>query len=171
MRSEYKKYIFFFILGAIIFGGISSVLAIQLSARDINYTKSDNTTVSIESALNELYELHNSKIDLTSKTTATTNASCYRADNVTAFIDGNDMLIRVQATKLVEDCNTPFRIDLSDLNLSTITYKKNADLGNSTRYNFTQSIDGNSISLYVDTNYGYSEKQNYNYLAYYTFTK
>ena len=56
MNKLIRSRIFFFILGAVIFGGISSVLAIQLYARDINYTKSDNTTISVETALNELYE-------------------------------------------------------------------------------------------------------------------
>ena len=56
MKKEWKKYIFFFVLGAVIFGGISSVVAIQLYARDINYTKANNITIDVETALNELYE-------------------------------------------------------------------------------------------------------------------
>ena len=60
MKKEYKC-IFFFILGAIIFGSISSVVAIQLTSRDIKYTKG-NTEITVEQALNELY---NTKLDLT----------------------------------------------------------------------------------------------------------
>ena len=54
MNKLIKSRIFFFILGAIIFGSISSVVAIQLSSRDIKYTKG-NTEITVEEALNELY--------------------------------------------------------------------------------------------------------------------
>ncbi len=54
MNKLIKSRIFFFILGAIIFGSISSVVAIQLTSRDIKYTKG-NTEITVEEALNELY--------------------------------------------------------------------------------------------------------------------
>ena len=54
MNKLIKSRIFFFILGAVIFGSISSVVAIQLSSRDIKYTKG-NTEITVEQALNELY--------------------------------------------------------------------------------------------------------------------
>ena len=167
MKKEYKC-IFFFILGAIIFGSISSVVAIQLTSRDIKYTKG-NTEITVEQALNELY---NTKLDLTSKTTANTNSNCYELNKVTAYIDGSDLLIRLRATKVVEDCNTSYKVDLSSLNLASITYKNNADFANSSIYHFEQTINGNTnVDLYVDSNYGYSEKQNYDYIVYYTFTR
>ena len=54
MNKLIKSRIFFFILGAIIFGSISSVVAVQLTSKDIKYTKG-NTEITVEEALNELY--------------------------------------------------------------------------------------------------------------------
>ena len=50
-----KKYLIGFIFGAIIFGTIGVYAGRTYLASDINYTKSNNTTVSLDTALNELY--------------------------------------------------------------------------------------------------------------------
>ena len=58
-----KKYLIGFILGAIIFGGIGTVLAYSVFARNIGFTPTDTTWKksngdnidNVEDALNELY--------------------------------------------------------------------------------------------------------------------
>lgn len=57
-----KKNIFYFILGAIIFGGIGTVLAATLLATDVAYTPEDNTweVNNVQEAIDDLY----SKIEI-----------------------------------------------------------------------------------------------------------
>lgn len=59
-----KKNIFFFILGAIIFGSIGSVVAYNYNAKDVSYTPSDDSwdVNNVEDALKTLYQNKNKDI-------------------------------------------------------------------------------------------------------------
>lgn len=55
-----KTRLLYFILGAIIFSGITAV-AVGISANNITYTKQDGTETNVSSALTELYDKASSK--------------------------------------------------------------------------------------------------------------
>ena len=177
-----KINIFSFILGAIIFGGIVGVSAYTIFANDVGYTPTDenwkkadgSNITNVKEAIDELYTRtnNNKSIDLTTKTIATENGNCYTLKKTEAFIEENILFIRIKADKVVEDCNSTYAVDISDLELSTISYKNSFDLSNSINYHFyntNTTID--TITLKADTNYGAGVKQNYDFVAYYTITK
>lgn len=182
MKKLMKNPIFMFILGVTLTIGITSVLAYAFSADNIGFTPLDpfwktlegNDVNDVKTAIDDLHEkITNVEfVDLTLKTTPSN--SCYNLQRTTAIIDrkNNEMYIRIYATKVIEDCNTNYTIDISSLNFASITYQRNLDLGNSTRYHFgNNTTNTTTLSFYVDTNYGYGTKQDYNYLVYYTYTK
>ena len=68
MKNIFKSRVFFFILGAILFGGIAGVTAYTIAASEIEYNGS-----SVETALNNLYE--KAKPDYSGDTTFTPSTS------------------------------------------------------------------------------------------------
>ena len=66
MKRIIKSRIFIFILGAIIFGSIGSVVAYNYSANQISYSpKDENWDVStVKEALNDLRDINNSQFDI-----------------------------------------------------------------------------------------------------------
>ena len=168
---------------------------------DENWKKADGSNITnVKEAIDELYTRtnNNKSIDLTTKTIATENGNCYTLKKTEAFIEENILfiiglssdspgmvsatieaaemagvkVIRIKADKVVEDCNSTYAVDISDLELSTISYKNSFDLSNSINYHFyntNTTID--TITLKADTNYGAGVKQNYDFVAYYTITK
>ena len=175
MKKIFKSKTIIFILSVIIFSGFGTAFAYSLLAPDVGFTPRDEKweVDNVKDALDDLRDKLNNVefVDLTYKTTA--NNSCYNLDRVTAVIDRvhYEMFLRVQATKVIEDCNTQYTVDISGLNFSNITYSRNLDLGNSSIYRFSNiTTNTNTLSFHVDTNYGYGVKQNYNYLVYYTYT-
>lgn len=65
MKKIFKSRIFIFILGAIIFGSIGSVVAYNYNAKDIKYTPSDSSwnVKTVEDSLKELYSNRNSTLN------------------------------------------------------------------------------------------------------------
>lgn len=57
-----KNKIISFLIGAILFSGITAYAASVYYAKDISYTKTDGQEINVESALDELYEEQNKKI-------------------------------------------------------------------------------------------------------------
>lgn len=57
MKFLYKKLIIVFIIGMILTGGIAAYATYNYYAKDISYTKSNGDKISVEDALNELYEI------------------------------------------------------------------------------------------------------------------
>ena len=188
MKRIIKNPIFTFILGAIIFGEIVGVSAYAILANNIAYTPKDTAwkksngedITNVKDAIDELYNAANNNnnnkiVDLTSKTTTDEYGNCYDLKKVVALIaNDNEMFIRLKADKIVNDCNVTYTVDISDLGFQSITYKKNFDLENNPNYNFLNNsnvANTNYLTFKVDTNYGYSNKTDYNYAIYYNYSK
>lgn len=179
MKKVLKSRIFAFILGAIIFSGITSVAAYSIFANDIGYTPKDSTweVNNIQDAVDDLFNRVNITrfVDLTSNTSYSNQ--CFTLKSVIALMDeiDNSLFIKVYAEKNNScDDNTIYTVDISGLNLKTISYKKNLDLANSKNfyfYNDINSANTNNLVFKADTNYGFSNKTDYNYIIYYNFSK
>ena len=75
MKRIIKNPIFTFILGAIIFGGIGTVLAVTILAKDVSYAPKDSTwkVYNVEDAIDDLYS--KAKPEYTGSTTVTPTTS------------------------------------------------------------------------------------------------
>lgn len=168
IKNNLKVFVAILITAIICISG-TVYAAIRMQADEIGYK--DGT---VEDALNDLYGRTSNFIikDLITKTTA--NNECYRLDKATALmnVDNSELFIRIQATKISEDCNAKYTLNISDFGFTNITFVKIFDLDNNSNFRLSDnSTASDNISIYADTNYGYGNKSNYNYVAYYKYSK
>ena len=108
MKKIIKNPIFTFILGALIFTGITSVAAYSILANDIRYTPKDSTwkksngedITNVKDAIDELY----SKANLNIKTE---NLKLIKGTNKIPTIVGKNYLIVFNITSLTSQAYTP----------------------------------------------------------------
>ena len=166
LKKLFKSRLFLIIITAIICASGSVLATTTILSNSVSYEPSNTSwdVNNVQDALDDLYTLatQNEIINLTSKTT--NENSCYDLKKVTAINNksNNDLLIRLEATKVTENCNTNYTIDISDLNLSTITYNTCLSLISVPNLKaYVHDITTTNIKLYADTNYGYGNKFDY----------
>ena len=89
MKKAFKSRIFAFVLGAIIFSGITAVSAYTILANDIGYTPKDSTwkksngedITNVKDAIDELYTKANNQKVATQVATLTTQGATYTMQN------------------------------------------------------------------------------------------
>ncbi len=89
MKNILRSRIFTFVVGAIIFSGITGVAAYNMLAKNINYTPHDTTwkksngdnITNVEEALDELYTATNNQKGATQVATLTTQGATYTMQN------------------------------------------------------------------------------------------
>ena len=100
MKKIIKNPIFTFILGSIIFSSVT-VLASQILARDIEYTK-DGVTTDVESALNDLYDKASADkivhLDVNQNSTYYTFTKNYKTIYLSVFRGPDEPIIKVNDT-------------------------------------------------------------------------
>ena len=169
----FKTRAFAFILGAIIFSSITGVIASSLTASSISFEPTDENwnVTTVQGALNNLYDERNKDIrDLLSKTTK--DNSCYQHTLVTAMFNRstNNVFIRVKAINAASGCYTNFDIDLSEYNFNSLNSIKVTDLANNPNFSTVKNEYANGhLSIIIDTNKGWTDKQNMDVLFSYSY--
>ena len=155
------------LIGILLVGGISAYATYTYLAKDVEYTKANGTKVSVENALNELYENKQfQSYDMLNSATITGTGYDFKKISLVKDIQNKMLYLKVEADVVVQDKNDTIEIDISGLNINEIVNWKICNFISTGDFRVsTSNFTKDTIKIGCDTNWGYATKYNYDYVV------